>query len=485
MSEPSPASTPRSAWVALWVVLVGGYCAILNITVISVALPDIEADLGGSIDVDWVATAFLVGVVFGLPATGWLADRFGRKTVYSACVVVFGIGSMLCAWAPDMPLLVGGRFVQGTGGGALIPVGMTIVLEAFPPERRGTAMGLWGIGTAGAPAAGPVVGGWMVTSVGWRSIFVVFVVLAAVALVFALALLPSSGYRQRRRFDALGWAVASAVTVLAVIAVRQAPSLGGTSPVLWAMAAAVVGLSLWLVVRSLKVSDPIIDFRMFGNWTFNLTVALTAFINVAQYARVNFLAVELQTVRGFDAQYVGLLLAPAAIGVALTGPLGGRLTDRVGARTPVICGLVAIVVSMWMLATLRTDTPSWEIAVALVLQGCGIGLANMPVTVASMNSLPQRYVAQGSAITNLTGQFSAAAGAAVFGALLVAQVGNATGEGVPAGAAQEAFNNLFLTAFWVAVVGLLVAFFLPGKRRYAVLSRLRADEAAAETPSRS
>ncbi|MEV7731735.1 DHA2 family efflux MFS transporter permease subunit [Streptomyces sp. NPDC088921] len=482
MSQLSTVRPAKSAWVTLWVVLVGGYCAVLNITVISVALPDIAAELdsaGGSIGVDWVATAYLVGVVFALPATGWVADRFGRRATYLACVALFGVGSVVCAVAPDMPLLVGGRFIQGAGGGALIPVGMTIILEAFPPDRRGTAMGFWGIGIAGAPAAGPAVGGWLVTALGWRSIFVVFVLLAILASLLAL-LLPKSGYRQYRPFDALGWCLASAVTVLAVFAIRQAPALGATSPVLWSLVAAVVACALWLVIRSFKVSNPIIDFRMFGNWTFNLTVAVTAFINVAQYARLNFLAVELQTVRGFDAQHVGLLLAPAAIGVALTGPLGGWLTDRVGSRTPVICGLVAVAGSMWMLANLRADTSSLQIAVVLVLQGCGIGLANMPVSVASMNSLPQRYVAQGSAIFNLTGQFAATAGVAAFGALLVARVGSVTGEGVPAAAAQNAFNALFLMAFWVAVVGLVVATLLPGARRSAAIRQVRAAEAAAD-----
>ncbi|WP_328437526.1 DHA2 family efflux MFS transporter permease subunit [Streptomyces sp. NBC_00444] len=487
MSEPSPVRATRSAWVTLWIVLVGGYCAVLNITVISVALPEIDADLGttgGAIDVDWVSTAYLLGVVFALPATGWVADRFGRRTTYLACVAVFGVGSVLCMVAPVMPLLVGGRFVQGAGGGALLPIGMTIILEAFPPDKRGTAMGIWGVGIAGAPAAGPALGGWLVIALGWRSIFVVFLVLAALAFLLAL-MLPKSGYRQHRRFDALGWGLASAVAVLAVFAIRQSPSFGATSPILWALVVTVVACAVWLVVRSLKVVDPIIDFRMFGNWTFNLTLAVTAFINVAQYARLNFLALELQTVRDFDAQYVGLLLAPAAIGVAVTGPLGGWLTDRVGARTPVVGGLVAVVGSMWMLATLRVDTPSLQIAVILVLQGCGIGLANMPVSVASMNSLPQRYVAQGSAISNLTGQFAAAAGVAVFGAVLVAQVGSVTAEDVPADAAQDAFNNLFLIAFWIAVIGLVAAAFLPGARRSAAIRAVRAAEETAERPARS
>lgn len=487
-SAPGPARVARSAWVSLWVVLVGGYCAILNITVIGVALPDIAADLGaggGTVEVDWVATAFLIGVVLALPATGWVADRFGRRATYLACVALFGVGAAWCALAPTMLLLVGGRFVQGAGGGALIPVGMTILLEAFPSTRRGTAMGIWGVGIAGAPAAGPAVGGWLVTGLGWRSIFVVFVVLAALALLLAIILLPKSGYRRRRRFDALGWCLASAIVVLAVFAIRQAPALGGTSPVLWAVVVTAVVLSVVLVVRSLKVDDPIIDFRMFANWTFDLAMAVTALIYVAQYARLNFLALELQTVRGFDAEYVGLLLAPAAIGVALTGPLGGWLTDRVGARTPVVWGLVAIVSSMWMLANLRLDTPPPQIVVILVLQGCGIGLANMPVGVASMNSLPQRHVAQGSAISNLVGQFAAVAGVAVFGALLVAQVGNVTAAGVPAGVAQDAFNALFLMAFWIAVVGFVAATLLPGARRSAAMHQVRAAEAAAEPPAQS
>lgn len=480
----SQVNTTRSAWATLWIVLVGGYCAILNITVIGVALPTIATDLGTAgqtIEVDWVATAYLLGVVFALPATGWVADRFGRRTTYLACVTVFGGGAALCALATTMPLLIGGRFVQGAGGGALLPVGMTIILEAFPSNKRGTAMGVWGIGIAGAPAAGPAVGGWLVTVAGWQSIFLVFVVLATAAFLLAL-LLARSGYRRRRRFDALGWSLASAVTVLAVFAVRQAPTLGGTSPVLWTAAGTVVVLSVVLVVRSLRIGDPIIDFRMFGNWTFVLTMVVTALIFVAQYARLNFLALELQTVQRFDAQHVGLLLAPAAIGVAVTGPLGGWLTDRVGPRIPVMCGFVAIVTSMWMLATLRADTPSAHIVVILVLQGCGIGLANMPVSVAAMNSLPQRYVAQGSAISNLVGQFAATAGVAMFGAVLVAQIGSVTAEGAPADVALDAYNNLFLIAFWIAVGGLIAATLLPGARRSAAIHQVRAAETTETAP---
>lgn len=470
--------------MSLWIVLVGGYCAILNITVTGVALPDIAADLdtSGAFDVDWVATAFLVGVVFALPTTGWVADRFGRRATYLACVALFGVGAALCAAAPTMTFLIGGRFVQGAGGGALLPISMMIILEAFPPDRRGTAMGFWGIGTAGAPALGPIVGGWLVTALGWRSVFVIFVVLAVVAFLLAL-LLPKSGYRRHQRFDLLGWCMVSAMVVLAVFAIRQAPELGRTSPVLWISIVTVIVLAAPLVVRSLRVPDPIIDFRMFANWTFNLTMLVTALIYVAQYARLNYLALELQTVRGFDPQYVGFLLAPAAIGVALTGPLGGRLTDKVGPRTPVGCGLVAIVISMWMLANLHLDTSALQITVILVLQGCGIGLANMPVSVASMSSLPQRYVAQGSAVSQLTGQFAAAAGVAVFGAVLVTQIGTVTAEGVPSDVAQAAFNNLFLIAFWTAVVGLVAAAFLPGARKTAAIHQVHAAETAAQSPT--
>ncbi|MGY6500890.1 MAG: MDR family MFS transporter [Acidimicrobiales bacterium] len=476
-TSPAPA---RSPWVAVGVILVGTYAAVLNISVVGVALPAIaEAFDGGTASVDWVVTTFLVGVVLVLPLTGWLADRVGRKALYSACLALFGLGAAICAVAPSMEILIAGRFVQGLGGGALMPVGMAVVYDLFPPHRRGTAMGIWGVGVMAAPAAGPPLGGWLVTVASWRWVFGVFVVVSVIALLLSLRWLPQVGHREDRRLDLTGWALMATGVVLVVVGSRQVATWGPTSPATLAVATAavvVLGLVVW---RSLGRADAIVDLGMFSVPTFRMAMVVVALLSIAQFAQLTFLPVELQVVRGLDAQRVGLLLAPAALGVAVMMPISGWLADRAGARIPVSVGLSVVAWSMWRLAHLTPDGPERYIVEILVVQGVGLGLVFMPTTVAAMNSLPSRFVAQASAVNNLARQLGGAIGVAGLSALIVADLGavSPSAIGLDLDQAQAAYNRVFLVAFWFTAAALVVAgVFLPGRRKATLDQEARAAE---------
>jgi EmrB/QacA subfamily drug resistance transporter len=468
-----------SPWLALGVVLVGSYAAVLNTTVVGVALPSIAAELRagqGAIEVDWVITSFLVGVVLVQPVTGWLADRFGRRRVYVASLVTFGAGALLCAVAPNMMLLVAGRVVQGVGGGVLIPVGMAMVYELFPPDRRGTALGIWGVGIVGAPAAGPPLGGWVATAASWRWIFGAFVVIAAGAAVLALRRLQDSGYREVRRLDFTGWVLAGTGVVLLLIAARQAADWGPISAATLTVAATSAAvLAVW-VRRSRRRPEPIIELRMFATPTFAVGMTVVWLLSIAQFARLNFLPVELQVVRGLDASQVGLLLAPAAAGVAITLPLGGWLVDRIGARAPVVVGLSLVAAGMWQLAHLQPTDSQRRVVAILVVQGLGHGLAFVPTAVAAMNSLPQRFVAQASAVNALNRQLAGAVGVALLGAVLVADLGAIAPSAPVIDVAQNAYNRIFMLGFWFVMAALSAAVLLPGRRRSAEHRAIRAGE---------
>ena len=454
-----------SPWTALVIVLAGTYGATLNITALGVALPAIAGDEGGDggLGVDWVITAYLLGVVVVQSAAAWLADRWGRSRIYSLSLAVFGVGAIACALAPTLPVLVAARFVQGLGGGALMPVGMTLVYERFPPSRRGTALGIWGVGIAGAPAAGPPLGGWLVTAAGWRSVFVVSAAVAAVAFVLATAWLRDSGFAERRRFDRAGWVTLSMAVIGVVVIAREAATVGVTHPAIIIGTLATAALIVGVVWHSRRVDEPIIEFDMFTTPTFTATMIIAGLLAVAQYSRTNYLPVELAVVRDLSAGEIGLLLAPGAVGIAVMMPLGGRLTDRMGARTPTLVGLAIVAWAMWQFAHLGPETSaSWIVAV-LVAQGAGIGLAFVPTTVTAMNCVPARQAAQASVTTNLTRQTSGAIGIAALGALIVSDLGEIAPTGITADTAQDAYNRIFVVAFWLAVVAFVVAITLPGR----------------------
>ena len=461
----SPARPP-SPWVGVVVVLLGGYASTLNATVVGVALPAIGRDLGregAAIEVDWVVTGFLIGVVVALPVTGWSSDWFGRKAVYVSSLAIFGVGALVCLTAQTMEVLVVGRFVQGAGGGALTPVGLAIVYDLFPPHRRGTALGVWGVAVMAGPAVGPPLGGWVVTAGSWRWIFGLFVVIAMVAVVLSLWLLPEVGYREQRPLDVIGWLLAGVGVTVVVVGFRRIGVWGFTSPATALAVMASAAVFTILVRRSLNHPQPVIEFRMFSTPTFSAAMALMGVLFLCQIVQLTFLPLELQVVRRLDPQYVGLLLSPAAVGTAAFMPIAGWLVDRIGARVPVVVGLSLFSLSMWNLGHLASDSSEAFIVGVLVLQGVGLGLAFMPAQVAAMNSLPARFVAQASAVSNLSRQLGGAVGVAALSAVLVADLGAVAPVGVPIEVVQGAYNKAFLLAFWCAVGGTAIALVLPGR----------------------
>ncbi|MGH3240667.1 MAG: DHA2 family efflux MFS transporter permease subunit [Spirillospora sp.] len=471
-------------WIVTAVLLFGTYAVAMNLTVLGIALPPIAGDLGAGarISPDWVIGAYFVAIVVVQPAVGGLGDRWGRRRVYNISIAAFAAGSVLCTVAPTMTLLIGGRIVQGLGGGAIMPLATAMVYEMFPPHRRGLALGVWGIAMMAAPALGPPVGGWVVTAASWRWIFLLLTAVSVIGLLLGLAFLHDTGHRgagARRPLDWGGWALASAGVITLVLVSRHVPEHGLTATGLVTAVAAVAALAV-LVRRSLHRPDPLIDFRMFAFPIFTASMVVIFINALAQYARLTYLPVEFQVIRDMTARDVGLLLSPAAIAVAVTMPLGGWLADRIGSRVPVVIGLVGMAVPTLALARLSPDTPITWILAVLIVQGLGMGISMMPTTVAAMNVLPGRFVAQASSLTALNRQISGAVGTAFLAALLVAALGSVSPEGPHSAAeiarAQDAYNHIFLTTACALAAAVVPALFLPGRRRMRALQRERAAE---------
>lgn len=477
----------RYPWVAMGVILGGTYLFVLDTTVLGVALPDIARDLPSpqGLGIDWVVTAYLVAVGSVQPATGWMADRWGKKRIYISALAMFTLGSVLAGLAPSLEFLVVARAVQGFGGGAMQPVGMAIIYELFPADRRGTALGVWGVAIMAAPALGPPLGGWVTTAASWRWIFLVNLPIGLFVLWLARRKLRETGTREYRTLDGPGWVLAATGLVTVVIAFRQAPDWGVTSPT--TLVSLVVGAVLLaiLVRRSLRMGEQraLLDFRMFTIPTFTISMVVVGLLTITQFGRLTFLPVEFQYVRGMGADEVGLLLAPPAVAVALTMPLGGWLADRIGARVPVVTGMSLLAVSSWFLGHLEPTTTQTTIILILMVGGLGSGLAIMPNTVAAMNSLPTAKVAQAAAIRAINRQVAGAAGTALLAAVLVASLGAVSPETLPvppdAATAQAAYNRIFIVMFWILVAAATLGLFLPGRTQMRQFQDERAEEHAA------
>lgn len=468
-------------WVVMGVVLAGSYLVTLNTTVVGVALADIARDLegGSGLDVDWVVTIYLLAVVSAQPLTAWVAARAGHKAVYLACLSGFALGALLCALAPTLPALLAARFLQGASGGALMPLGLSMVLAVFPPHRRGLVLGIRGMAVMAAPAFGPPVGGLIVTHTSWRGIFAALVPIAVVAVLLAAGLLRDPGNREKRPFDGEGWLLAALGIGLVVLGARQTGTWGYDSPgaiALFIAGAAVIAL---LVRRSWRREHPILEVRLLAVPTFALSIALVWLITVVQFARLNFLPVELQVLRGMSAQEVGLILAPAAVGVAALMPVGGWLADRIGARVPMMAGLTVMAFTTWQLAHLGPDTPVRWIVAVLTIQGLGTGLLRIPLNVAGLNALPNRFITHAATLRSLNRNVAGALGTAVLAAVVVAQLGTLapdTGSAAEVARAQAAYNRLFLVAFGFVLAALAASVFMPGRERMRDLQASRSDE---------
>ncbi len=464
------AAPDRYRWVAMGVVLFGTFMVVLDTTVVNLGLPSMVRDFKSPDGVEWVVTAYLAAVGVAQMASGWIADRFGRKNAFISALVVFTAGSILCAASPTLLLLVAARVVQGIGGGILMPVAMAMIYELFAPDERGRAMGYFGIAVMAAPAIGPVLGGGLVESVGWHWLFLINVPIGMVGLPIAVRVLRDSGVREKRPFDRLGLVLSGVGLALFMVGLSLGGMHGWVQTQVLAAVAVGVALLVWFVLHALRSEHPLVDIRILGNPVFAVGMVSLGLLAIAQYCRLVYIPLELGTVRGVAELTIGFVMLPSALGIAAMMPVGGRLADRVGARIPATIGTVLLAISFWPLAHLTADTSLLAISGALFLGGLGSGMCMMAPNIVALNAVPAIKVSQASGLSSVSRQTSAAVGTAVLASIYASIRPLGDPAGIAPAQAIAPFNTVFMVGFGVLVVGVVVAQFLPGK---AVALRLQ------------
>ncbi len=396
----------------------------LDVTIVNVALPAIGRDFHTSISgLQWTVDAYTLVLASLLMLSGSTADRVGRKRTFLAGLVVFSLGSLLCSLAPSLGWLVAFRAVQAVGGSMLNPVAMSIITNTFTdPKERAQAVGVWAAVVGVSIALGPVVGGLLVGSVGWRAIFWINLPVGLVAVLLTWRFTPESRAPRARRIDGVGQALVIALLASLTFAIIEVPNRGWGSPVIvgaFALAAsALVGLVVW----EGRCPEPLIDLRFFGSAPFSgaAVIAISAFAALGGFLFLNTL--YLQEVRGLSALDAGLCTLPMAAMTLVLPPLSGRLVGTRGPRVPLLLAGIGITASCLMLSRLGPTTSYAWIFTAYVLFGIGFGFVNAPITNAAVSGMPRAQAGVASAIASTSRQIGSTLGVAVVGSLLAVAV---------------------------------------------------------------
>ncbi len=392
---------------------------VLDMTIANVALPHMQSALGANQDnLSWVLTSYIVASAIAMPATGWLADHIGRRRLYLASVTGFVIASVLCGLAANLQSMVIFRVLQGLAGAFLSPLGQTVMLDSTPPEKRGQAMAIFGMGVVIGPILGPVLGGWLTENMDWRWVFFVNVPLGLLAILGLLLFLPEVK-RPSRSLDVMGLALlGTGLASLQLMLDRGQHADWFSSLEIWVELGLAVS-ALWMfVVHSLTSRNPLYPLALMRDRNLVIGALLMFMVGVVLTSSMALLPVMLQGLMNYPVMDAGLLLAGRGVGVMLTMAITGRLLTRINLRLWLALALAIISLTFW-------DMTGWSLEVSWVamalngfFQGLALGMMFVPITVISFATLKPEYRTDASGIINLCRSVGSSAGISLVMALL-------------------------------------------------------------------
>jgi EmrB/QacA subfamily drug resistance transporter len=406
------------------VVVLGAIMAMLDMTVINVALDQLIVEFGATLDtLQWVATGYTLALATVIPVSGWAADRFGTKRVYLTAVFLFMTGSAMAGTAWSAESLIGFRVVQGLGGGMLLPLSMMILTRAAGPSRIGRVMAVLGIAMGLGPIGGPVLGGWLVDDVSWRSIFYLNVPIGVLTLLLGARILPTEQARPAEKLDTLGLLLLSPGLAALIYGLAQVPAHEGVEhPAVYLPAGAGAVLVAGFLFRAARTPRSLIDLTLFRNRDFAIAVATMALFMTAFFGTMLLFPLYFQQVRAETALTAGLLVAPQGIGAMIMMSISGRLVDRGHAARLVPIGILLITVAM-VVFTRLTDTTSYStIGAALFMVGLGMGMVGMPNTSIALKALRPQDIARASTSLSIIQQVAASIGTAMLSVILFNEI---------------------------------------------------------------
>lgn len=419
-------------WQAAIVVAIGLFMAVLDNTIVSVALPQMQHAFHTDFEtITWVATAYFLAQAAVIPVTGYLSDLLGSKTIFIVALVLFTIGSGLCAIAPTKELLIAFRVLQGIGGGALFPLAFAIIFRVFPPAERGPASAVISVPVLLAPAFGPTAGGFLTTTFDWSAIFIVNLPIGVIAVILSLLVLRGRSAEQAemggapiergKGFDVVGLALAILGFSALVYGITEAGTKGWGNRTVDTFLGVGVVLLIGFVINELRVRDPVMDLRLFGNYTFTISNVLLWSLGAFLFGSLFLLPFFFENIQGQTALTAGEILISQGLSAAVAVVFAGRLYNRVGPRWLAALGFLLITVATFGLTQFNVNTTGASLQGWLILRGLGLGLTNIPLQTLAVAVVSNRAMARASSLVNVTRQVFAAIGVSALTTLLTQQ----------------------------------------------------------------
>jgi EmrB/QacA subfamily drug resistance transporter len=444
-------------WLTLAAVSFGLFMIMLDNTVVNVALPSIQRDLGADLsELEWIVTGYALTFASLMLVGGKVADAYGRRLIFVVGIVVFTVASLMCGLATSSEMLIGSRVLQGAGAALMNPATLSIIAATFPPRERGTAIGIWAGTSALALAIGPLVGGLITEHLDWSWIFFVNVPIGALGIVASFAFIDESRDETHTSLDIPGLATSAIGLFALTYGLIEANTYGWTSArIVGAFAVAVIGLVSFVVLERRR-RDPMLPLDLFRNGTYtgaNLVVLLVA---LAMFGVFFFVSLYMQNILGYSAVQAGAAFLPMTVLIILVAPIAGRASDRIGSRGLMTAGMSLLALQLVLFSQLGIDASFWNLLPALLIGGVGMSLTMTPSAAAATRGVPVDKAGVGSAVLNCARQVGGTMGVALMGAIVAAEAG---GERTPE-AFMRGFERALLVAAAIAALGAVVAYVL-------------------------
>jgi EmrB/QacA subfamily drug resistance transporter len=446
-------------WWTLVAVAIGLFMIMLDNTIVNVALPSIQRDLGiGISELEWVFNGYALTFGVLMLTGGKLADLFGRRRIFIVGLVIFTVASLLCGLAASAGWLIGARVLQGAGSALMNPATLSIITATFPPRQRGMAIGIWAGVAAMALAIGPLVGGLITEHIGWNWIFFINVPVGVAAILVARFVIKESrDTSHEQRLDLPGLLTSGIGLFALTYALIEANSYGWTSGrIIGLFALAAVALVLFVVLE-LRQRVPMLDLSLFKNGTFAGANSVMLLVGLAMFGVFFYNSLFIQNVMGYSAVQTGATFLPMTGLIILIAPLAGKFSDQVGSRWLMAPGMVLLSVSLFIFSRLDAASNFWDLFPGLIVGGLGMGLVMTPTTAAAMGSVAVDKAGVGSAVLNSMRQVGGSLGIAVMGAIVASQAQGLPGTPAALDGFVRGFHYALQVAAAIALVGAILA----------------------------
>ncbi|MGF7049018.1 EmrB/QacA subfamily drug resistance transporter [Paenibacillus sp. DS2015] len=471
MSIPNATTAPvntefsiKAIIAPLMAVILGMIMVILDSTVINVAIPNLEEYFGTTLkSIQWTITGYTLALSAVIPLAGWMTDKYGAKRIFLITITLFTLGSVLCSLAQTADQLIIFRIIQGLGGGMVAPIGMAMVFRLAPPEKRGAVMGMLGIPMLLAPAAGPILSGWLIEVASWHWIFLINVPIGIAAVIVGIKFLPKFENKKVPSLDILGMILAPIAFAMLAYGVSEGAADWTSINARVGLIVGGVALILFIIVE-LKQKEPLLELRVFGSSDFTRGVILSWIFQIAMFGAILMIPLYLQNVRGFTALESGYTTLAQALASMVFMPIGGKLFDKWGARPLALVGMTIISVGLFMLSQITVDTAIFMVVLPLILMGAGMGLTMMPLNTHVLNAAPRRLVNRVTPLTAATQQvvtsFAIAGLTGYLTSKIVSYTTTSSTPENPLPSIASAFGDTFFLTACIAVAGLLLSVIL-------------------------